>query len=50
MKWADNELKEATIVSNSGGMCHVRYKNKTQSFRTVKGKAYRLDANLNIIR
>ena len=50
MKWADNELKEATIVSNSGGMCYVRYKNKTQSFRTVKGKTYRLDANLNIIR
>ena len=50
MKWTGNKLKRATITSKSGGMCHIRYKNKTQSFRTVKGKTYNLDADLNVIR
>lgn len=40
--WQDGQLKEATILSKSGGPCNVRYGNETLTFKTNKGKEYKI--------
>lgn len=42
MNWKDGQLEEATIRSNAGEPCTVRYGDKTLSFKTVKGKTYKV--------
>lgn len=42
MVWADGQLQEATIVSNAGGPCSLRYGDMTLKFQTAKGKAYKV--------
>ena len=46
MSWEDGKLSEVTILSNSGGTCHVRYGNYEIQFETEQGKEYRLNGNL----
>ncbi len=38
--WKDGKLDHATVVSGSGGTCHLRYGDKTKTLKTQKGKAY----------
>ena len=40
--WKKGKLTYATIHSNAGGRCEVRYNDKTLRFNTNKGKAYRV--------
>lgn len=40
--WKDNQLTEATIVSNAGEPCTLRYGDQTLSFKTKKGKSYKI--------
>lgn len=40
--WKDNKLTSATIKSNKGGSCNIRYKEKTLSFNTQKNTSYKL--------
>lgn len=40
--WENGSLKEATILSKAGAPCHVRYGNKTLTFKTSKGKTYKI--------
>lgn len=40
--WEGNRLKEATIVSNAGEPCTVRYGDAVLSFKTAKGKSYKV--------
>lgn len=47
--WKDGRLKEATVHSMSGGVCRLRYADKQVSFKTVKGKTYRIGEDMKII-
>ena len=40
--WKDGKLSEATVTSNSGGRCELRYGDSTLSFNTKKGASYRI--------
>ncbi|MGL5272796.1 MAG: glycosyl hydrolase family 95 catalytic domain-containing protein, partial [Phocaeicola sp.] len=40
MEWSDNKLTTATIISNAGGLCTIRYGEQVTHFHTVKGKKY----------
>lgn len=40
--WEGNRLKEAVIVSNAGEPCTVRYGDAVLSFKTTKGKTYKV--------
>ncbi|MEG2163418.1 MAG: glycoside hydrolase N-terminal domain-containing protein [Bacteroidales bacterium] len=42
ISWKDNKLKEAVILSNAGEPCEIRYGDKTISFKTTKGKSYKV--------
>jgi alpha-L-fucosidase 2 len=46
MAWGNGVLTGATIRSGAGNRCKVRYGILTAEFKTVPGKAYRLDAKL----
>ncbi len=46
--WENGMLTQATIISNIGGVCNVRYGTKTVSFMTEAGKEYHLDGELNV--
>ena len=43
MVWENNQLKEAVVHSNAGGNCVIKYADKTLSFKTVKGRSYRIE-------
>lgn len=43
MVWENNQLKEAVVRSNAGGNCVIKYADKTLSFKTVKGRSYRIE-------
>ncbi|EPR09375.1 glycosyl hydrolase family 95 catalytic domain-containing protein [Ruminiclostridium papyrosolvens] len=49
MNWENGVLTGATIKSNSGNVCNVRYGNKTISFPTKKGYTYQLDGSLRLV-
>ena len=42
MSWKNGQLAEATVFSKAGEPCTVRYVDKTLSFKTSKGKVYKL--------
>ncbi|MEG1004873.1 MAG: glycoside hydrolase N-terminal domain-containing protein [Bacteroides sp.] len=42
ISWQNNQLTEATIVSNAGEPCVLKYEGMTLSFKTQKGKSYRI--------
>lgn len=45
LSWKDGQLTEAIIHSKAGEPCTVRYGDKTLSFKTGKGKIYKLALN-----
>ena len=45
ISWKNNRLDEATLVSKAGTPCTVRYGDKTLSFKTIKGKVYKIKAD-----
>ena len=40
--WQDCKLKEAVILSKAGEPCNLRYGNRTFTFKTTKGKKYKI--------
>lgn len=40
--WQDGKLKEAVILSKAGEPCNLRYGNRTFTFKTTKGKKYKI--------
>lgn len=42
LTWKENRLNEAVIVSNAGEPCTVRYGDAVLSFKTTKGKTYKV--------
>lgn len=40
--WKDGTLFQATVKSNAGGKCVLRYKDSSLTFNTSKGKIYRV--------
>jgi alpha-L-fucosidase 2 len=49
IKWKDYKLNEVEIFSLAGDECHLRYQDKTISFKTEKGKRYRLNGKLEVL-
>lgn len=47
--WEDGQLTNVEILSKSGNPCLLRYGNKVINLKTVKGKVYRLNGELNSI-
>lgn len=45
ISWKSNRLDEAILVSKAGTPCTVRYGDKTLSFKTIKGKVYKIKAD-----
>lgn len=44
--WNNGELKKLAVKSLSGGLCNIKYKNKTIQLETEIGKEYLLNSNL----
>ena len=40
LRWANGQLQEATITSNAGQPCQVRYGDQVLNFKTKKGQTY----------
>ena len=45
ISWKNNRLDEAILVSKAGTPCTVRCGDKTLSFKTIKGKVYKIKAD-----
>lgn len=45
ISWKNNRLDEAILVSKAEAPCTVRYEDKTLSFKTIKGKVYKIKAD-----
>ena len=48
--WQDGNLLEVEVLSKAGERCNLRYGEHEIAFKTEKGKHYRLDGSLNIIK
>ena len=46
MQWEKGKLKQAELLSTTGGTCTIRYGNLTRQLNTIKGKTYKLDSLL----
>ncbi len=42
ISWKNNQLVEAVLLSKAGAPCTLRYGDKSISFKTVKGKTYKV--------
>jgi len=47
--WQDGALQELEVLSKAGEDCFLRYGEQQATFKTEKGKRYRLDAQLNML-
>ena len=47
LQWARGKLKQADILSTTGGDCTIRYGKTTRRLKTIKGKTYKLNSLLN---
>ncbi|WP_026631420.1 glycoside hydrolase family 95 protein [Dyadobacter alkalitolerans] len=48
MEWKNAQLQSVDVLSKAGNPCHVRYGSKRVTFETVKGKHYKLNADLQV--
>lgn len=48
LNWKEGELQSVRILSLAGRDCSIRYRGKTISFKTQKGKMYRLNKALQL--
>lgn len=48
MKWNNGMLEELEVFSRTGAPCTVRYNGNTISFKTERGKSYKLDKELKM--
>ncbi|MCK4747163.1 MAG: glycoside hydrolase family 95 protein, partial [Bacteroidales bacterium] len=47
--WSKGELTKLSVKSCSGGLCNIRYNNKTIRIETDKDKSYRFDNDLKLL-
>ncbi|WP_335314173.1 glycoside hydrolase family 95 protein [Olivibacter sp. CPCC 100613] len=47
-QWKNGLLTHLDVRSDAGGMCSLRYQDKTIQFQTEKGQTYQLDNNLKL--
>jgi alpha-L-fucosidase 2 len=50
MDWKQERLTGLNILSKAGNVCKIRYGSKTISVPTTKGKTYRFDGNLVLLK
>jgi len=50
VKWTDGNLQSVTILSLEGKDCLLRYKDNAISFKTEKGKTYKINGNLQLLK
>src|SRR5438045_9042297 len=48
MDWQAGNLKQVKLLSKVGNACTLRYGSKTIQLRTIKGKEYMFDGNLQL--
>ena len=48
MKWKSGQLQNIKVLSKAGNECVLRYKGKAYSFKTLKGKTYQLNTELEL--
>jgi alpha-L-fucosidase 2 len=46
LSWKDHQLENCTFTSTAGGLCTLRYRDKTITIKTLSGKTYHLNGNL----
>ena len=49
MKWKDGLLQSVDVISLAGNDCLLRYKEKTISFKTEKGKTYTYNSDMQLL-
>jgi alpha-L-fucosidase 2 len=49
LKWKDGKLQSVDVISLAGKDCLLRYNGKTKSFKTEKGKKYKLNSELQLL-
>ena len=49
LEWKDSALARATLTSHSGGVCKLRYRDKTVELPTDAGRTYALSADLKTL-
>ncbi|MGZ3939218.1 MAG: glycosyl hydrolase family 95 catalytic domain-containing protein [Flavisolibacter sp.] len=49
LKWKDGNLQLIDVISLAGNDCLLRYNGKTKLLKTVKGKTYKLNGNLQLL-
>jgi alpha-L-fucosidase 2 len=47
--WEQGELSGLKVISKTGNICRLRYRDSTVEFQTETGKSYKLDKDLNLI-
>lgn len=50
IKWTDNKLTEMELLSKAGEDCQLRYNGKSINLKTQKGRTYKLNGALELIR
>jgi alpha-L-fucosidase 2 len=50
INWSDGNLRSVDVLSLAGGECLLRYKDKTVSFKTEKGKTYKFNEELQLLK
>ncbi|SKC04788.1 glycoside hydrolase family 95 protein [Dyadobacter psychrophilus] len=48
MEWKNGQLQSVDILSKAGNKCNVRYGSRRLAFDTIKGKHYKLNADLKL--
>jgi alpha-L-fucosidase 2 len=49
LKWSEGKLQTVDMLSLAGKDCLLRYNNKVFSFKTEKGKTYKLNNDLQLL-
>jgi alpha-L-fucosidase 2 len=50
MQWKNGKLTAVTITSKAGGDCVLRYNGITNLIKTIQGKIYRMNGNLEAVK
>ena len=50
MQWKNGKLTAVAVKSKAGGDCLLRYNGITKLIKTIRGKIYRINGNLEVVK